>query len=96
MPALRMTRFKVDGADADEMVARRNALVAAVRQTYPGLTEARLAKLDEETWLDMWRWSSRADAQVALDHVSEIPEAAAAFSLVKDVTAEFAEIVEER
>jgi hypothetical protein len=96
MPALRMTRFKLNGADADEMVAGRNALVAAVRQAYPGLTEARLAKLDEETWLDTWRWSSRAHAQAALDHVSEIPQAAEAFSLVKDVTAEFADIVDER
>jgi hypothetical protein len=96
MPTLRMTRFKVDRANADELLARRNALVAAVRQAYPGLTEARLAKLDEETWLDTWRWSSRADAQAAIDHASEIPQTAEAFSLVKDVTGEFADIVDER
>jgi hypothetical protein len=96
MPALRITRFKVDAADADEMLARRNALVTAIRQSCPGLTEARLARLDDATWQDTWRWSSRSDAQAALDHVSEIPQAAAAFSLVKDVTAEFAEVVDER
>lgn len=53
-------------------------------------------KLDDQTWIDMWRWDSRASAQKAIDNARGVPEAGAAFSLVKDVTTEFAEIVDER
>jgi quinol monooxygenase YgiN len=93
---LRLTRFKTDPADAEEMLARRAALIAAVRQAYPGLLRAQRARLDEQTWIDAWRWDSRASAQAAIDHTSAIPEAGAAFSLTSDATAEFADVVDER
>ena len=96
MAALRLARFKVDPADTAEMVARRNALVAAAKKAFPGLTEARLAQLDDQTWIDVWRWDSRTSAQEAITNGSAIPEAAAAFSLVQGVTMELAEVVDER
>jgi hypothetical protein len=47
--------------------------------------------------LDMWRWDPRADAQAAIPGAPGIPAAAAAaFSLVKDASVEFAEVVDER
>jgi hypothetical protein len=96
MAALRLAHFKVDPDDAEELLARRNALVAAVRQAFPGLVEARLAKLDDGTWLDAWCWDSRTSAQAAIANASAIPQAAAAFSLAKDLTMEFADVVDER
>lgn len=96
MAVLRFTRFKVDPADTDEMLVRRGALVAAVRDTFPGLIEARLGKVDEETWVDVWHWRSRVDAEAALANPAAIPQAAAAFALAKDITAENAEVVDER
>jgi hypothetical protein len=96
MAALRLARFKVDPADTTEMVARRNALVAAAKETFPGLTGAQLAQVDDKTWIDVWRWDSRTNAQEAIANGSAIPEAAAAFSLVKDITMELAEVVDER
>jgi quinol monooxygenase YgiN len=93
---LRLTRFKTDPTDAEEMLARRAALVAAVRQAHPGLLQAQLARVDNETWIDAWRWESRTSAQAAIDGVSAIPEAGAAFSLTRDATAEFADVIDER
>jgi hypothetical protein len=93
---LRLTRCKTDPADTQELLARRAALVAAVRRAFPGLLHTQLAKLDHETWIDTWRWESLAHAQAALDHAPSIPEAAAAFSLTRDTTAEFANVVDER
>jgi quinol monooxygenase YgiN len=93
---LRLTRFKTDPADAEAMLARRAALIAAVRQAHPGLLQAQLAKVDDETWIDAWRWDSRASAQAAIDSVSAIPEAGAAFSPTREATAEFANVIDER
>jgi hypothetical protein len=93
---LRLTRFKTDPADAEEMLARRNALVDAVRRAYPGLIHAQLVKVDDDTWMDAWRWESRANAQAAIADTAAIPEAAAAFSLTRDASAEFADLVDER
>src|SRR5579872_2120946 len=58
MPVIRTTRFEVAPADVEEMIARRNALVAAVRNAFPGLTEARLARVRDQVWIDSWRWES--------------------------------------
>ena len=78
------------------MIANRAELIAAVRAAFAGLTEARLARLDEKTWVDAWRWDSPASMQVALAAAPALPEASAAFSLTRDLTAEQAELVDER
>lgn len=97
MAVYRLVRFTIDPADTEKMLATRAALVAATRNAFPGLAEARLARVDEETWIDMWRWDSLARAQAAIEGApAALPEAGVAFSLIKDVTADFAEIVDER
>jgi hypothetical protein len=93
---LRLTRFKTDPTDTEAMLERRAALIAAVRRSYPGLLQAQLAMVDDETRIDAWRWDSRESAQAAIGNVSAIPEAGAAFSLTRDATAEFADVVDER
>ncbi len=95
MAVLRFARFTVDPANVDEMLSRRTTLVAAIKEAYPALTETRLAQVDDKTWVDTWRWDSLAEAQAALEHAPSIPEAAAAFALTSDLSAHFAEIVDE-
>ncbi|HSK91385.1 MAG TPA: antibiotic biosynthesis monooxygenase [Euzebyales bacterium] len=96
MAVLRLTRFTADPDNTEELLAKRAALIAAVRDAFPGLTEARLAKLDDGTWLDVWRWDSTASMRAALESAPTIPDAAAAFALTSDTTVETAEVVDER
>jgi quinol monooxygenase YgiN len=96
MAVLRLVRFTVEPSRADEMMARRADLIAATRATYPGLVEARLTSIDERTWLDMWRWESRAHAEAAIRGADQIPGVAAAFATASDLSAEFVEVVDER
>jgi hypothetical protein len=93
-----MTRFEVAPSDVEEMIARRNALVAAVRNAFPGLTEARLARIGERVWTDSWRWESPASLEAALKAAATgaLPEAGPAFDLTGNATAETAEIIDER
>lgn len=98
MAVIRTTRFEVAPADAEEMIARRNALVEAVRKAFPGLTEARLARIGERVWTDSWRWESAASMEAALQAAATgaLPEAGPAFALAGNAAAESAEIVDER
>jgi hypothetical protein len=75
MAALRLARCTIDPADAEEVLAERAALVAAVRDAVPGRIQARLTKVDDQTWTDVWRWDSRASAQTAIATAPAIPEA---------------------
>jgi hypothetical protein len=79
-----------------DLVARRAQLISAVRAAYAGLAEPRLAGVGEDKWVDMWRWDSPMSMQAALAGAPALPGAAAAFSLTHDVTAEEAELIDER
>jgi hypothetical protein len=96
MSVLRLTRLTVDADRADEMLVRRAALIEAVRRMTDGLTDTRLARVDDETWLDVWRW----DSGEALDEVTAtapgLPEAQAAFAVVRDAQVERYDLVDER
>jgi hypothetical protein len=95
MAVLRIVRFTTDPGHSEAMVARRAELIAATRQRFDGLTATRLARVDERTWIDHWRWESAAQMQAAIDNVTTIPGAAEAFALIGDPRPEVAEIVDE-
>ncbi|TMR89614.1 antibiotic biosynthesis monooxygenase [Nonomuraea basaltis] len=96
MAIIRTTRFTAEPADAEQVLARRAALIAALRAATPGLTEARLTRIDERTWVDMWRWDSLADLEAATALAPSLPETKAAFEVAKDPSAEQGELVDER
>lgn len=96
MAVIRLVRFTTEPARADDLIARRADLIAATRRLYPGLIEARLTRVDDTTWLDLWRWESRAHAEAAIEGARGIPGVEAAFALTADVSAEIAEVVDER
>lgn len=96
MAVLELARFKVDPGRAAQMLESRDAMVAAMRARFPGLIEARLARLDDATWIDVWKWESLQRAKDAAAAAAGVPEAAALFSLISEVESmEHAEIVHE-
>jgi hypothetical protein len=96
MAIIRTVRFTADPAQAEEIIARRAELISAIRAAFAGLTEARLAKVGEDMWVDMWRWDSAANMDAALADGPSLPQAAAAFSLTRDLSFEVAELIDER
>jgi hypothetical protein len=93
---VRIHRYAIDPADIEELLARRAALITAIRADHPGLVEARLIRLEDGKFIDAWRWGSAEQMQAALAAAPTIPEVAAAMSLTRDRTAEDGEIVDER
>lgn len=95
MDVLELARYHVEASKAEQLRSLWPAAVAAVRARFPGLIDANLARLDERTWMDVWRWESRAAAKAAAEGAMSVPEAAAMFALIDEIVAmEHAEVVE--
>ena len=62
-----------EGAE-ERMLAARPPMIRAVRERFPALVDATLVRLDDGTWLDIVRWSSREEAERAAAAFPEIPE----------------------
>lgn len=82
MATFELARFTIDPADTDELMERWRRAVAAIRDRFPGLIEANLTRIDETTYLDVWRWESHDQALAAAAAAPDIPEAAAMFTLI--------------
>lgn len=95
MQALELARYRVDPTKAEQLRSRWPAGVAAVRARFPGLLVAALVRLDERTWMDVWRWETLEAAKAAADGAASLPEAAAMFALIDEVISmEHAQVVE--
>ena len=80
MTVLRLDSFTIDPAHTGELVTRHSALAAVAKDAFPGLIDVQLAKIDDQTWIDVWRWDSFASSQAAAAQGPAIPEAGAAFA----------------
>ena len=95
MAVVRTHQYTVDPADLPELLARRAAVIAAIRAAHSGLSHTRLTRLDDGTFTDAWRWDTVGQMHAALAAMP-IPEARAALSLTRDHTAQDGEIIDER
>jgi hypothetical protein len=82
MTIIRTTRFTADPADAGTVLERRRKLLEAVRAKFAGPAETR-------------RWDSPETLRAALDGAPRLPEAAAAFAVARDVSAEQGDVADE-
>jgi len=60
-------------------------MIEALKARYPELLDARLVKLDDGTWMDIVRWSSREAAERAAASFSDVREARAMNDLIEEV-----------
>src|SRR5262249_25643819 len=95
MGVARIHHYTVEPADVAELLARRAALITAVRAAYPGPAGTQLTELEDGSFTDSARWDT-AEHMRAASPVTSLPEARAAMSLTRDHTARNGEIVDER
>ena len=80
-----VVRSRVRTGAEEEMLRLRPLMIAAVRDRFPDLLDARLVQMDDGSWLDIVQWRSREAADRAAASVAEIPEAASVMALVEEV-----------
>ncbi|MEM9447087.1 MAG: hypothetical protein AAGA75_00960 [Cyanobacteria bacterium P01_E01_bin.6] len=94
MATFELARFTVKADDVDLLLKRWPAAVEAIGSACPGLIEANLVRLDETTWIDIWRWETHELAVSAAQEAPSIPAAAEMFSLISGPpTMEHGEVV---
>jgi hypothetical protein len=96
MTVIRLSRFSADPASVETMLARRADLIAAVRRAHPGLERAEIVRVDERTFVDVWRWDSAESLRAAQATAPTMPESGPAFALTTDITAEDGELLDAR
>ncbi|WP_345475554.1 antibiotic biosynthesis monooxygenase [Actinoallomurus oryzae] len=89
-----ITRFKVDPANIEELKAKHDSLVSALRPVASGPREAELGRVDDQTWAVVWRWDTAEQLRTAQQNAQSVPEVAAAFALISDVSGEAVEVAQ--
>ena len=93
---LEVVRFRVKEGSETALIEDRAAMVVDVRDRHPGLMRAELTKLDDELYLDVLRWRTKADADQASADGENIPGFVAWVEHIEEVLSlEVAEIVTE-
>jgi len=76
--------FTVREGHEPALLDERAAMIAALRQAFPGLVSSWLTRRDDGSWLDVILWESRGEAEHAAAHASEVPEAATWFTHIAE------------
>jgi hypothetical protein len=74
-----LASFTVRAGEQEALVAERPAMIAALRDRFPGFVAAWLTKADDGSWLDLVLWRTRDDAENAAEEIGDVPEARAWF-----------------
>lgn len=83
--ALEMVQFKVSVADEEAMLAARPGAVEAIRESCPGVIDARLFRGEAAgEWIDVWFWASLQEAVSAAEVAMSLPEAGAFFAFIAE------------
>jgi len=96
MTVVRAHIYTIAPADLDELIAQRATLIDAIRAAHPGLTAARLVRLEDGTYSDTWHWDTPEHMSAAFAALPGIPQARATMSLTKDNTAQNGRLIDER
>lgn len=96
MAAVRTHRYTVQTGNLDAMLERRTNLIDGIRSANPAFSGATLVRLEDGSYLDIWRWESAQDLRRAAEAAAKVPLVGATLSLTADHTTIDGEILDER
>ena len=92
---LELSRYVVEGDQEQQLLAKREAMVKAAKENFPGLIDVTLAKLDDGSYVDAWIWEDRSFCEAAMAKVEAVPVIVDWLQhLGEDVSMEFGTVVE--
>ena len=96
MATVRTHRYTVDTGNLATMLERRSSLIDGIRSANPAFTDATLIRLQDGSYLDIWRWDSAEQMHRATEAAASVPLVGATMSLTSGHTAIDGEILDER
>ena len=70
---LELSRYVVEGDQEQQFLGKREAMVKAAKENFPGLIDVTLAKLDDGSYVDAWIWEDRSFCEAAMAKVETVP-----------------------
>ena len=92
---LELSRYVVEGDQEQQLLAKRETMVKAAKENFPGLIDVMLAKLDDGSYVDAWIWEDRSYCEAAMAKAEAVPAVADWLQHIgEDVSMEFGTVVE--
>ena len=96
MATVRTHRYKLAPEVVTDFLQQRAQLIAQWRASGFDLKETRLYRLDDGTYLDVWRWASPEVMAKAFEAMRETPLVRETLGMTSDRSATDGELVDER
>jgi hypothetical protein len=93
---VRTHRYTLAPDQVEKFLVRRAELIGQWRAAGFDLVETRLYRLEDGTYLDIWRWASDEVMAKAFDTMGEVPLVGATLGMTSDHAAVDGELVDER
>ena len=92
---LELSRYVVEGDQEQQFLAKRGAMVEAAKESFAGLIDVTLAKLDDGSYVDAWIWEDRSFCEAAMAKVETVPVVVDWLQHIgEDVSMEFGKVVD--
>jgi hypothetical protein len=96
MASVRTHRYTMSPDKVEKFLAQRAELIGQWRDAGFDVEETRLYRLEDGTYLDIWRWASDEVMAKAFDAMDELPLVGATLGMTSDHSAVDGELVDER
>lgn len=96
MATVRTHRYNVDTGNLAAMLESRTNLINGIRSGNPAFSSATLIRLDDNSYLDIWRWDSAEEMQRAAEAAKEFPIVGSTLAMTTDHMITDGEILDER
>lgn len=96
MATVRTHRYTVETGSLATMLELRTHLIDGIRSDNPALAEATLIKLDDGSYLDIWRWDTAEGMRRAAQVAGSIPLVGATLTLTADHSVLDGEVLDRR
>ena len=96
MASVRTHRYTLAPNQVETFLAQRAELIGQWRVAGLDLVETRLYRLEDGTYLDIWRWRSAEVMAKAFDTMGELPLVGATLRMTSEHSAVDGDLVDER
>src|SRR3712207_3645822 len=92
---LELGKYVIERDQEQPFLAKRERMVEAAKENFPGLIDVMLAKLDDGSYVDAWIWEDRSFCEAAMAKVETVPAVADWLQHIdEDFIMEFGTLVE--
>jgi hypothetical protein len=92
---LELGRYVIERDQEQPFLAKRETMVEAAKENFPGLIDVMLAKLDDGSYVDAWIWEDRSFCEAAMAKAEAVPAVADWLQHIgEDFSMEFGTVVD--